>query len=95
MKNYPKHLNTKADYEYVKNNFPKKKWKKDFEALLNDTVWQPEKTLTDKGAGTEDKTHRIIQTENERVQMKLVEDKNSKLRRLGFSKAEVQKLLKG
>jgi hypothetical protein len=95
MKNYPKHLNTKEDYEYVKNNFPKKKWKKDFEALLNDTVWQVEKTLADKDAGTEDKTHRIIQTENERVQMKLVEDKNSKLRRLGFGKTEVQKMLKG
>jgi hypothetical protein len=95
MKNYPKHLNTKEDYEYVKNNFPKKKWKKDFEALLNDTVWQVEKTLADKDVGIEDKAHRIIQTENERVQMKLVEDKNSKLRRLGYSKAEVQKMLKG
>ena len=35
MVGYPKSLKTKEDYEYVRNNFPKEMWKKDFQALLD------------------------------------------------------------
>ena len=31
MRGYPKHLNTRADYEYVRTHFPKEMWKEDFE----------------------------------------------------------------
>ena len=37
MIGYPKHLNTKADYEYVRSNFPKEIWENDFRALLETT----------------------------------------------------------
>lgn len=35
MRNYPKVLQTKEDYEYVRTNFPKEKWMGDFQSLLD------------------------------------------------------------
>ena len=35
MKGYPKNLNTKFDYLYVKENFKKDLWEKDFQNLLD------------------------------------------------------------
>ena len=95
MRGYPKHLNTKADYEYVIANFPKKKWRKDFEELLRtEKVWEKDKTL-DKGVeGKIDNEHRVIKDEDGNdVQMKLVIDPNSKMKKLGYSRKEIEKIL--
>ena len=35
MVGYPKYLNTKADYEFVRANFPKEKWEGAFQSLLD------------------------------------------------------------
>lgn len=35
-KRYPEVLKTKEDYEYVRNNFPREYWEKDFEEILTD-----------------------------------------------------------
>ena len=35
MKGYPKNLNTKFDYLYVKENFKRELWEKDFQNLLD------------------------------------------------------------
>ena len=35
MVGYPKYLNTKDDYEFVRKNFPKDMWQSAFESLLD------------------------------------------------------------
>ena len=35
MRGYPKNLNTKKDYEYVRANFPAEEWKPDWQKLLD------------------------------------------------------------
>ena len=47
MKGYPKNLNTKFDYLYVKENFKKDLWEKDFQNLLDTRMdWFFVKNLT-------------------------------------------------
>jgi glycogen synthase len=95
MKGYPKHLNTKQDYEYVRNHFPKRKWRKDFEALLEgEKAFQVTKTLADGEKGVEDETHKVIESDDEIVQMELKTDENSKMKRIGFSHGEIEKILR-
>jgi predicted SAM-dependent methyltransferase len=94
MKGYPKHLNTKQDYEYVRKNFPKRKWEKDFKALLeSEKVWQQVKVLDDKAKGVVDDTHKVAESENGKVQMELKIDKNSKMARLGYTREDVERIL--
>ena len=100
MKGYPKHLNTKSDYIFVKNNFPKNQWAKDWQTLLDSRQdWFFVKALPDKASGVEDATHKIVETqsgESEKVtysQYELREDKNAKIYRLGFTIAEVETAL--
>jgi hypothetical protein len=94
MKGYPKHLNTKQDYEYVRNNFPKRKWEKDFQALLNsEKAWQVTNTLTDESKGIEDEMHKVIKSDDLVVQMELKTDENSKMKKLGYRRDEVESFL--
>jgi hypothetical protein len=94
MKGYPKHLNTKQDYEYVRKNFPKRKWEKDFKALLeSEKAWQMTKELDSKEVGLEDKTHKVVESEDIRTQMELKDDPNSKMRRLGYTREDIEKIL--
>ncbi len=60
MRGYPKILNTKDDYEYVRDNFPKSQWQADWQNLL-DTMrdWVPLWTLKSRESGIEDETHKI------------------------------------
>jgi hypothetical protein len=94
MKGYPKHLNTKQDYEYVLQNFPKQRWEKDFEALLkSEKAWQVTKILASETEGVEDEMHKIIKSDDEIVQMALKTDENSKMKKLGYSRNEIEKIL--
>jgi hypothetical protein len=94
MKGYPKHLNTKQDYEYVRKNFPKRKWEKDFQALLeSEKAWQVTKSLSKEENDVEDKTHKVIEAEDTRVQMELKVNKNSKMKRLKYTNEEVNEIL--
>ena len=101
MKGYPKYLNTKEDYYYVKENFPKEMWAKDWQALLDSRKnWFFEKNLNDKSEGVEDETHKIVEMkdmgEGESVtyaQYVLMDDEGADLFRLGFTVAEVEKAL--
>lgn len=94
MKGYPKHLNTKKDYEYVKENFPKRKWEKDFQALLkSEKAWQVTNTLADKSDGVEDRMHKVIESDDSVVQMELKVDENSKMKRLGYTKKVIEDVL--
>ena len=99
MIGYPKHLNTKADYEYIREHFPKEKWQPHFQKLLDtkDNFFAV-KTLGEKDAGIESKTKKVVEQENgdgilERVQLVKKTDPNSKLLKIGFSVADIESAL--
>ena len=86
MKGYPQHLNTKADYMYVRANFPREQWLPDFQALLDSTHdWFFEKHLDTKEDGLEDSTHKVV--ENKFVEL----DKESKpIEKVTYSQYELK-----
>ena len=100
MKGYPQHLNTKADYMYVRANFPREQWLPDFQALLDSTHdWFFEKHLGTKEDGLNDSTHKVVEFENTETkeitydQYVLKEYNNAPLFKLGFTVEEVEKLI--
>lgn len=98
MRGYPKNLNTKKDYEYVRANFPAEQWKPDWQKLL-DTMqdWFFEKTLKSADKGTTDDTHKIVESEQDGektyAQYVLMVNPTCKLLQLGFTEAEVREAL--
>jgi len=98
VRGYPKFLNSKADYEYVKGHFPKYKWLPDFEKLIDDNKkWMKEDQLIKKEDGVIDKESKVIEEENENkekvyCQYKFKEDPNCKINRLGMDIVEIEKL---
>lgn len=97
MKGYPAFLNTKQDYEYVRMNFPKEVWKKDFQALLENVYeWFFTNIIPEGEQGIEDETHRI-KVDNEtgvRSQYAYMFNSNCKLIQLGYTPEEVEGFLK-
>lgn len=60
MKGFPKHLNSKFDYYYIKENFPAKKWKPKWQQLLDERYrWTDTGTLEKEEDGIVDETHRV------------------------------------
>ena len=100
MIEYPKYLNTKFDYYYVMQHFPKEKWLPDFKELVKDyTKWMKGNKLDKKEDGLSDKTHKIVEEENEKrekkyYQYEFKEDPNCKINRIGFTLTEVEKIIK-
>ena len=100
MKGYPKYLNSKADYLYVHENFPREQWLPDFQVLL-DTYkdWFFEKHLETREEGIEDETHKIVEFVNEETQettydqYELRENPMAKIFRIGFTVKEVEALM--
>lgn len=95
MKRMPRHLNTKADYLYVRQNFPAAQWLPRWQELLDDRwMWQRLHNLAPSDPGIEDLTHGA-QTETDefgkerRYQTVLVEDPNARIFTLGFTVDEV------
>jgi hypothetical protein len=100
MVGFPKHLNSKDDYLYVKDNFPAEQWKPAFQELLNDRLqWFNTGTIATGQIGVTDSTHKIVTVEAmgdmpaANYQYELKEDPNCDLLRLGFTVAEVQAIL--
>lgn len=100
MKGYPKYLNSKADYLYVIEHFPKEKWAPDLQALLDDRVkWIATGKLDNPAKGITGAIHKIEivesvdKTETEYYQYEFKEDKNCKLLKLGFNKKEIENYL--
>ena len=94
----PKHLNSKDDFIYVKENFPKEKWIGLFQNLLDERMqWFNVGTLTDNEPGIEDDTHRVVTCNTtdgeERYQYELKENPNCNLFRLGFTVEEVVEII--
>ena len=101
MQGYPKHLNTKADYYYVKEHFPKEMWAKDWQALLDSRKnWFFVEDLPNKESGIEDATHKVVESDDMEgnitySQYELKDDENATLYRLGFTVEEVEAALAG
>lgn len=98
MKGYPKHLNTKEDYEYVRHNFPKEVWEDDFKNLLDTQYdWFFEKELAENEEGLTDTTHKVVENEQDdkvtRSQYKWDYNPFCKLARIGYTEQEVQDIL--
>ena len=90
MQGDPKHLNTRFDYEFVKDNFVN--WKDYWQELYDSRmIWANVELV---GEGVEDATHRLIDSQDEQgnpitIQQELQVDPNAKLFRIGFTEGEV------
>ncbi len=97
-----RHLNTKFDYEYVKQNFPEKVWRAKWQALLDDRIkWINTGKLASKAAGVTVKGSKKINTNKkedgteEHYQYELKEDPNCTMKRRGFTVAHIVTTLAG
>ena len=96
MLGFPKHLNSKADYLFIKNTFPREKWETTFKASLDERLqWFNVGKITD--TGLTDSTHKVITNdmngETVKYQYELREDQNCSLYRLGFTVEEVEGII--
>lgn len=103
MRGFPPHLNTKEDYEFVRNNFPREQWLPCFENLLTSRKdWFFVKELEDGEIGISDETHKIeIQLDQEvegkhiRYQFELRENPTCLMNTLGYTEQEVLGIING
>ena len=100
MQGAPKYLNTKEDYEYLRQNFPEEVWRPKFESLLAERVqWFNTGVLAEGVAGQTDATHKVIEDAGMggaaamRYQFELLDDANCLLLRLGYMVEEVEAIL--
>lgn len=100
MKGFPKYLNTKADYEYIKENFPKEQWQPHWQSLLDERKnWFPTGQVESEEAGITDDTHKVVKYEDmdggtaTYTQMELQDDPHCTLFQLGFTVEEVEAAL--
>lgn len=109
MVGFPKFLNTREDYEYVRANFDKSEWVGKFEALLKtEYEWFNMGKIDSKEAGVEDDTHKVVEEkpqkkENETTdaeeqtvtyyQFEYKIDPNCKMYKLGYTHDEVEKII--
>ena len=86
-----RYLNTRYDYEYVKEN--QENWKDYYQELYDSRlIWDNVELV---GDGITDATHRLIQSQDEEenpitIQQELLLDVNCKLFRLGFTVEEIE-----
>lgn len=100
MKGFPKHLNTKEDYLYIKEHFERDLWVPEFQKLLDTTSdWFFVKNLDKAEDGIDDDTHKIVETEISSDEPSVIsqyefrENPDAKLYKLGFTVEEVQQLI--
>ena len=95
-----KWLNTRTDYEYVRANYPEEIWRPRFQILLDEyKQWINTSKLINKADGVVVANQKKIVTNKrndgseEHYQYEFKEDPNCKMKRLGFTLAEVQAVL--
>lgn len=100
MKGFPKNLNTKEDYLYIKEHFERDLWVPEFQKLLDTTSdWFFVKNLDKAEDGIDDDTHKIVETEISSDEPSVIsqyefrENPDAKLYKLGFTVEEVQQLI--
>lgn len=100
MKGFPKNLNTKHDYDYIRANFSPEMWIPEYEMLLAArTVWLPTGEIASEAEGVVDATHKVeVEQQSDKdeikyIQYELKENPDAKIFRLGYSVAEVESIL--
>lgn len=96
MVGYPKHLNTREDYEYVRLNFPKEMWEKDFQALLDTQYgWFFIKEVgEDENISLKDNQKLEKSDDNKIYLFEYLYNDNCLLKTLGYEESEVLDILK-
>ena len=110
MVGFPKNLNTKYDFEYVREHLDelggetaKAQLKAEYQALIEgSTCWYPDKELASEAEGVTDDTHKVISeqvgTGDEAItkyrQMVCRTNEDAKIFRIGFTVSEVENLIK-
>ena len=65
MKGFPKHLNSKQDYFYIREKFPSSMWKPAWQALLDgEKNWFCTGKLESKEDGVKNRTHKVVEVTN-------------------------------
>lgn len=102
MIGFPKWFNTKQDYLYVKEHFPREQWLPHFQALLDTRMaWLNVGKLESPEQGITDETHKVVKVGGEDgmpveyYQYEYKEDPNCRLLRLGFTVEEVEQIISG
>jgi len=103
IKGYPKYLNTKEDYKYIKNYFPSEQWKVSYKILLDDSQkWFREEQLENENDGVNNAIS-MVRSEREEengeektkyYQYRFRIDPNCKLLRLGMKIEDIKNALK-
>ena len=93
MVGFPKHLNSKNDYLYVIENFPRPQWEPHLRALLDNRFgWFC--TGPADGEGATDATHRVeVMEDGGKLQYEYRENPQATIYRIGFTVEEVEALL--
>ena len=102
MRGFPKALNTKDDYLYIKENFDKELWQPEYQNLL-DTLsdWFFVRVLDTDEEAPEGDNYKVIENEQGEGEEKTTarslyeykENEHAKLFELGFTVDEVKKVL--
>lgn len=100
MKGFPKHLNSKKDYLYIRKNFDRELWLPEYQKLLDSRFdWFFVSELESKEQGIEDETHKIVETTDTETQTikysqyEWKENPTAKIFRIGFTVNEVETLM--
>ncbi len=100
MVGFPKHLNTREDYEYIRTHFPKTEWVGHFQALLDSmNDWFFERYLNDGETGITDSTHKVIEESAmgdetaKRAQYVYRYNPTCPLATIGYTEAEVRAII--
>ena len=89
---YPRILATKSDYEFVRQNFPKNMWKKDFESLLETEYnWFFERVLSDDEIVEQNFTQKIVTDPQTGIRSLYLwkQDPHCKLIEIGYTREEI------
>lgn len=99
MRGFPKSLNTKADYEYIRQNFSKDQWAPAWQALLDTRQdWFFDRYLDDSEEVELTESQKIVEAQDNDAEQKrslyiLKDIPTSKFNRLGFTVQEIEEAL--
>lgn len=94
MKGYPKNLNSREDYEYVRTHYPKEMWKDTFQSLI-DTSSDWFNIGEADGDGITDDTHMVVNDEEtgKKYQYERKENPYCIMNQLGYTEEEIRKYI--
>lgn len=92
MRGYPRHLNTPADLELVRQRWPERAAKDVQDMLDNSKTWQPKKVKDGEKLVESTTLKKITGEDGKDEWLELVDDPASRLKRLGVSKAEATEI---